>query len=110
MGSRAGAVDSCPAGVGSCIGGVGSRDGEGESESRRDGVDSHIEDAGGVGSRMTDGMDPCAYCASSGGSILTSRGVPSCKRLKSDCDTSSITKPVALSCSDTGDTGGGGCE
>lgn len=100
-------VDSCVAGVDSCIGSVGSHNGGGESESRRDGVDSHIDDMGGVGSRMTGDMDACAYDASIGGTILTSRAVLSYAGLLSDCDTASTTEQTVLSSSSAA---GGVCE
>lgn len=100
-------VDSCVAGVDSCIGSVGSHDGGGESESRRDGVDSHIDDIGGVGSRMTGDMDVCVCDASIGGTILTSRTVPSYAGFLSDCCTASTTETAVLSSSSAA---GGVCE
>lgn len=105
--SRVGGVDSCVAGVDSCMGGVGSQDGGGESESRRDGVDSHIDDIGGVGSRMTDGVGACACDASIGGTILTSREVPSYTGLLSRSGTASTAEPAVLLSSNAG---GGVCE
>jgi hypothetical protein len=100
--SRAGGVGSRIAGVDSCIGSAGSHDGGGESESRRDDIDSHIDDAGGVESRMTDTMDACACGTSSGGTILTSREVPSCTGLPSNCGTASTAESAVLSSSGEG--------
>lgn len=102
VGSYAGGVDSSVAGVYSCIGSVGSHDGGGESESRRDGVDSHIDDTGGVGSCMTGDMDAYACGASSGGTILTSREAPLYTGPLSDCGTASTAEPAVLSSSNTG--------
>lgn len=100
-----GGVDSRVAGVDSCIGNAGSHDGGGEPESRRDSVDSDINGAGGVESRMTDGMNVCAGGALSGGTISTSTDVPSCTGLLFNCDAASTAEPAVLSSS-----GGGVCE
>lgn len=100
-------VDSCVAGVDSCIGSASSHDGGGESESRRDGVDSHIDDIGGVGSRMTGDMDVCVCDASIGGTMLTSKAVLSYAGLLSDCCTASTAEIAVLSSSSAA---GGVCE